>query len=524
MASQRHHAELLAALSPCQLSSAELLNIIAAENQGQRTKQGSWNFLTGARTARSPNDRFICCDDITRDTVDWGAINRPIEPEIFTRLWRKAVDYLASKQVYQADLQVGASAKYGLPVTVLAEHAWQCLFAHYLFITPTEALRAKDNARWSVLAVPGLTTDPEQDGVNSDAAVMINFTQRQVLLVGMHYAGEIKKSMFSVQNFLLAEQGVLSMHCAANQGENGETALFFGLSGTGKTTLSADPARALIGDDEHGWSEDEGIFNLEGGCYAKTINLGQDTEPVIYGAIREGTILENVVIDPKTAEPIYSDSSITQNSRAAYPREFVEKRVHSNGGPHPRHVIFLTCDLYGVLPPVAKLSHKQAIYYFLSGYTALVGATEIGQGQAVKSTFSACFGAPFFPRSPLVYGRLLEQRLQHGGANVYLVNTGWTGGGYGVGERFKIPTTRRIVSAILSAQLDHQDTQLMPLFNLQTPSAIAGIDTALLQPRQCWEDKKAYDLQAETLAREFIENFKRYDMAQEYALAGPQLD
>ena len=496
-----------------QLSVAELVEQASKHPQVQLTKGGSLCFHTGSRTARSPNDRFICLDELTKDQVDWGSVNRPLAPEHFERLWSKAVRFLQDKPVYTASLQVGASQEYAIPVRVYMQEAWHCLFTHYLFVTPEDAHDVAsgedgaDNA-WSILGVPSMSCVAE-DQVNSDAAVIINFSQRKVLLVGMRYAGEIKKAMFSVQNFLLPTQDVLSMHCAANQGEDGSTALFFGLSGTGKTTLSADPDRLLIGDDEHAWSAD-GLFNLEGGCYAKTIDLSEENEPVIWKAIGPGTLLENVKVNPETGIADYSNSSLTQNGRAAYPRRNIERRVAANSGGHPQQVIFLTCDLNGVLPPVSILDHAQAAYYFLSGYTALVGGTEIGQGTAVKSTFSTCFGAPFFPRPAMQYAQLLMRRLQQTGAAVYLVNTGWTGGGYGVGQRFPIPVTRRIVSAVLNNELQGTATSRLPVFNLAMPVAIDGIAESMLDPRQGWADTTAYQQRLRGLAGEFIANFEKY--------------
>lgn len=515
-----NHADFLGQLNLSYPSTSELLNIIELKGEAQKTHKGSWNFITGKRTARSPLDRYICKDSITQDTVDWGDVNRPIAESVFYNLWHKALSYLGGdKPVYGAHLQVGASSKHGIPVNVLMEKAWHCLFAHYLFISPDSSRPLENSDPWTVLGVPGLNTDPDLDNVNSDAAIIISVAERKVLLIGMNYAGEIKKSMFSVQNFLLPEQDVLSMHCSANTNAKGDSALFFGLSGTGKTTLSADPERFLIGDDEHAWSED-GIFNLEGGCYAKTVNLSED-EPVILDAIRAGTILENVVVDSKTGIPDYSDVSFTQNTRAAYPRDFIDKKVPDNFAGHPKHVIFLTCDLYGVLPPVSMLDYDQAAYYFLSGYTALVGATEVGQGEKVKSTFSTCFGAPFFPRPATVYAKLLQLRLQQTKAKVYLVNTGWTGGGYGIGKRFPIPVTRRIISAILDDSLDVSDTTLLPLFNIKVPVAVAGVDSNILNPRTTWKDKDAYDKQLYRLAKEFQDNFKKYSNTGSLVSAGP---
>lgn len=503
------------------LSVARLVERVLDREEGVLTGNGAINATTGKYTGRSPKDKFIVKDEITENTVDWGNVNQPIDEAAFDNLYKKVIDYLLEKEeIFRFQGFAGADENHRLPIQVFNEFAWHNLFARQLFIAPTKEELENHEPEFTVISAPRFKADPEVDGTNSETFIIISFKKRVVLIGGTEYAGEIKKSIFSVMNYLLPQKNVLSMHCSANVGQEGDVALFFGLSGTGKTTLSADPYRRLIGDDEHGWSPN-GVFNIEGGCYAKCVNLSKEKEPQIYKAIRFGSVLENVIIDEETSEPDYDDTSLTENTRAAYPLENMDNIVIPSVAGHPNTIIFLTADASGTLPPISKLTKEQAMYHFLSGYTSKLAGTERGVTEP-EATFSACFGAPFLPLAPVKYAHMLGEKIDQYNTNVFLVNTGWTGGSYGVGERIKLSYTRAMVHAALEGELNHIETVRDRIFGLEIPVHVAGVPDQVLVPKNTWEDKAAYDQAAKELAMKFHENFKKFtDVSEAIREAGP---
>jgi len=505
-------------LNPSQLYEHAIQNL-----EGILTDKMAIRILTGKYTGRSPKDKFIVEQNSVTDSIDWGDVNKPISKEVFDNLHKQVVDYLADKDLYVKDLYAGADSDYRLNVRVVSEAAYHALFAHNMFILPEKEELKKHDPEFTVLAAPNFQADPEKDGTRTNTFILCNFEKKIILIGGTLYSGEVKKGIFSVLNYLLPKQNVMAMHCSANMDKEGRTAVFFGLSGTGKTTLSADMEKTLIGDDEHGWSEN-GIFNFEGGCYAKTINLREDQEPEIYATTQmPGTILENVVLDENRI-PDFDDDSLTQNTRCAYPIHYIPNASETGKGGHPENIIFLTADAFGILPPISKLTPEQAMYHFISGYTAKVAGTERGVTEP-QATFSACFGAPFMPLHPTVYAELLAEKIRKHNSNVWLVNTGWTGGPHGEGHRMKLSHTRKMLSEAIAGNLDDGEFQTEPIFGLSIPKSVDGVPSEVLIPRNTWKDKEAYDRKAKKLASMFDENFKKFknQASKNIVEAGPEL-
>ena len=502
------------------LSVDDLVQTAVARNEGVINSTGSLSVNTGKYTGRSPDDRFIVYDDKTRNTIDWGKINHQFQSEKFEKILEKMKHFVDGKDLFVFDGFVGADKENQLSIRVINDHVWQSLFARQLFIRPSKEELENHKPEFTVMCINDFEAIPKVDGTSSNVFILIDLTRKIVLIGGTQYAGEMKKSMFGVMNFLLPDRGVFPMHCSANIGKSGDTTLFFGLSGTGKTTLSADPNRRLIGDDEHGWS-DNSIFNFEGGCYAKCINLSQDAEPEIWNAIKPGAVLENVVLHDNI--PDYDDNSLTENTRVAYPLDYIPGAVIPSVGGHPKVIVFLTADALGVLPPISRLTKEGAMYHFMSGYTSKLAGTERGIKEP-KSVFSECFGAPFMPRPASVYAKILGEKINKHNAVVYLVNTGWSGGPYGIGTRIKIKYSRAIITAALTGVLDIVKYRHDDLFNLDIPIDVPGIPSEILDPKNTWSDKDSYELSAKKLAQMFVENFKKFqNVAPEILDAGPKL-
>lgn len=502
------------------LTVAELYEKAIIHREALLTADMALSVHTGKYTGRSPQDKFIV-EEPESEKVDWGKVNKPVSSEVFDGLCKKVTDYLSDKEIFVMDLYCGADPEYRLPIRVVSEAAYHALFAHNMFIRPNDEQLKNHEPGFTVLAAPKLEADPAIDGTESETFIIVSFSKKIILIGGTLYSGEVKKGIFGVMNYLLPDLGVMPMHCSANEDRNGNSTVFFGLSGTGKTTLSADEDKILIGDDEHGWS-DRGIFNFEGGCYAKTINLSQKDEPMIYATTKmPGTILENVVLDSRR-RPQFDDKRYTENTRCSYPLEMIPNASTTGLSGHPKSVIFLTADAFGVLAPISRLTREQAMYHFLSGYTAKVAGTERGITEP-KATFSACFGSPFMPMHPNVYAEMLAEKIDKYGSKVWLVNTGWTGGPYGIGSRIKLKHTRRMLDAAIKGELDDCEYRTGKVFGLKIPTSIEGVPSEILIPRESWSDPLAYDQKAGELADMFKKNFERFQIeaSKETLAAGP---
>ena len=500
------------------LEPAQLVEHALRRGEGQLSNTGALCVRTGKYTGRSPNDKFIVDSEGVHDDIAWGKINVPTTQAVFDALYEKMVAYLQNREIFVFDGFAGADTRHTKAFRIVNELASQNLFIHQLLLRPTAEQLADYKADFTIICVPGFKCDLQRDHTHSEAAIMIDYEKKLVLIAGSQYAGEIKKSVFSVMNYLMPKEGVFPMHCSANIGKDGDSAIFFGLSGTGKTTLSADPNRKLIGDDEHGWA-DESVFNFEGGCYAKCIDLTEESEPEIYRAIRFGALVENVIVDPETRRPDYADSSLTENTRVGYPVDYIPNAAIPGVCATPKTVIFLTADAYGVLPPISRLDEKQAMYYFVSGFTSKLAGTERGITSPVP-TFSTCFGAPFMPLDPSVYAKMLAEKVAKSGAKVYLVNTGWNG----TGKRMKLSYTRAMVTAALNGELEKAEFVTDPYFGVAVPTSCPNVPEELMIPANTWKDKAAYEAKAKELARSFVENFKKYNkMPADVVAAGPKV-
>ena len=509
-----------------QLTSDELHAITIEKEQGITSSLGAIAVNTGEFTGRSPKDRFIVKDAVTKDEVWWSDINLPFDSKKFDVLYTKVTDYLSEKEIFVRDSYACADENYQLSIRVVNEYPWSNMFAHNMFLRPTETELKDFSPEWTVINAPGFKANPEEDGTRQSNFAILNFTKKIALIGGTGYTGEIKKGIFSALNFILPVfKKTLPMHCSANIGKDGDTAIFFGLSGTGKTTLSTDPNRSLIGDDEHGWTAENTVFNFEGGCYAKVINLSQKQEPEIYAAIKKGAILENVVLDKKGVVD-FSDTSITQNTRVSYPIDHIENIQKPSKGKNPKNIFFLTADAFGVLPPISKLTPSQAAYHFISGYTAKVAGTEAGVTEPIPS-FSACFGAPFMPLHPTRYAEMLSEKMQEAGVNVWLINTGWSGGQYGVGKRMALKYTRAMITAVLNGELGnytYEDYHIHSVFGVAQPRRCPGVPSSVLSPRTTWNNDDAYYKTAFKLSNAFRKNFKQFEefANEEIRRGGPQ--
>ena len=504
------------------LNSEELYEIAYTSGEGKLSSHGALVVKTGQHTGRSANDKFFVKENLNDQKIHWGETNVPISEEYYTKIADAFIDFSKDKSLYLHNLMGGADRNHSLNVSIITEYAWHGLFARHLLVRPNADELEHFNPEYTIVNFPSLKMDPSIHGTNSETVIAVNLAEKIILIAGTEYAGETKKSVFTLLNFLLPEKNIMPMHCSVNTGENGDAAIFFGLSGTGKTTLSADPKRSLLGDDEHGWS-DEGLFNFEGGCYAKLIRLSEEAEPEIYATTQmKGTVIENAVMkDDGTLD--LDDNSLTENTRGAYPLDYIPGVTESGKTGHPKNIIMLTADAFGVLPPIAKLSADQAMYHFLSGYTAKVAGTEIGLSNEPQATFSTCFGAPFMPRNPIEYGNLLKKKISDHEVDCWLVNTGWSGGVYGVGERISIKNTRTLLNAALSGELANTEMRKDPNFGFSVPVKVDGINEQILDPKKTWQSESDYDAQAKKLVQMFISNFTKFesDVEENVKASGP---